>query len=169
MKRAVPHVTLGGQSPNFAVPEGVVAATIDPQSGEWAAPECPESREEVFIAGTEPTKFCPIHGGRHIADLPPVSWLARMVGAGRPEPPKPGDPTGAAGGRPGTEAVKPASKSTGEGSKPVSAAGAKSPAAGNAGAAPKVEAEKKKNVWQKIFGIFGGGKKGKEKTKPPGG
>ncbi len=37
--------------------------TIDPQSGMPATPNCPQQRPEVFIAGTEPVGFCPLHGG----------------------------------------------------------------------------------------------------------
>jgi hypothetical protein len=38
--------------------------TIDPESGMPAVPACPKTRNEVYIAGTEPVGVCPLHGGR---------------------------------------------------------------------------------------------------------
>jgi penicillin-binding protein 1B len=45
-------------------PENVVERAIDPESGMLATPYCPTTREEVFVAGTEPTSVCPLHAGR---------------------------------------------------------------------------------------------------------
>ena len=49
----------------FEVPEGIVKAKICAESKKLATPYCPEllnkNRDEVFIAGTEPTEPCPIH------------------------------------------------------------------------------------------------------------
>lgn len=42
----------------FPVPEGVVHAYIDPESGKLASAACGEARVESFIAGTEPDEFC---------------------------------------------------------------------------------------------------------------
>ncbi|UTG94202.1 penicillin-binding protein 1A [Geobacter sulfurreducens] len=53
----------GRPAADFARPETVVAVTVDPATGYRAAPECPEQREELFIAGTEPVAYCPAHGG----------------------------------------------------------------------------------------------------------
>ena len=36
---------------------------IDPQSGMLATPSCPNTRQEVYIAGTQPVTSCPLHGG----------------------------------------------------------------------------------------------------------
>ena len=47
----------------FERPSGVVTATIDPETGLLATPDCPTSREESFLEGTEPTKECDRHGG----------------------------------------------------------------------------------------------------------
>ena len=170
MKRAVPVVSFGAEPPGFAPPEGVVAATIDPQSMEWATPECPESREEVFIAGTEPTRFCHLHGGGRIGDVPPVSWLARIFGQGKPGPPKPGEAAAAPAGAPGTEANTPASKMNREPPKsaPKGATTGQPGKATAPGKEPAAESEKKKSVWRRIFGIFGSGKKEKDKPPPPG-
>src|SRR4051795_2702125 len=44
-------------------PEDVVARQIDPDSGMLATPYCPQSKNEIFVTGTEPTQVCPIHAG----------------------------------------------------------------------------------------------------------
>jgi penicillin-binding protein 1B len=44
-------------------PDDVVERTIDPQSGMLATPYCPQTRNEVFAAGTEPQQVCPLHAG----------------------------------------------------------------------------------------------------------
>lgn len=49
----------GGES--FEEPEGLVRATIDPGTGQLAVRRCPESRTELFLAGTEPTEPCAVH------------------------------------------------------------------------------------------------------------
>lgn len=48
---------------DFETPVGVVQRKIDPKSGQLATSQCPEKRAEFFIAGTEPTVYCEIHGG----------------------------------------------------------------------------------------------------------
>ncbi len=48
---------------DFAVPAGLVEREIDPRTGQLATARCPEKTREVFIAGTEPTVYCEIHGG----------------------------------------------------------------------------------------------------------
>lgn len=57
---------------DFPRPEGVVSVTIDPKTGYLAAPDCPLKEEEVYIAGTEPTEYCPKHGGKNGKPLAPV-------------------------------------------------------------------------------------------------
>jgi penicillin-binding protein 1B len=44
-------------------PEDVIDRRIDPQSGMLATPYCPQTKDEIFVAGTEPTSVCPIHAG----------------------------------------------------------------------------------------------------------
>ncbi|HEX3110475.1 MAG TPA: penicillin-binding transpeptidase domain-containing protein, partial [Thermoanaerobaculia bacterium] len=44
-------------------PEDVVDREIDPQSGMLATPFCPQTRNEIFVSGTEPTSVCPLHAG----------------------------------------------------------------------------------------------------------
>jgi len=48
---------------DFEAPEGLVERRIDPKTGQLATSQCPEKVSEVFIAGTEPTVYCEVHGG----------------------------------------------------------------------------------------------------------
>ena len=48
---------------DFQRPDTVVTASIDPTTGLLATPGCPQRREEFFVRGTEPTDYCPNHGG----------------------------------------------------------------------------------------------------------
>jgi penicillin-binding protein 1B len=52
----------GRASIPFAVPEGVNFADIDRDTGKVAAAGCPRVFREAFIAGTEPTEVCQLHG-----------------------------------------------------------------------------------------------------------
>lgn len=52
-------------------PDDVVERTIDPQSGMLATLYCPQTRTEVFVAGTEPESVCPLHAG---SGEPSPSW-----------------------------------------------------------------------------------------------
>jgi penicillin-binding protein 1B len=56
---------------------GVVTASVDPATGMLVTEECPTSVNEQFIAGTEPTERCNVHGAGSPAPaggagLPPV-------------------------------------------------------------------------------------------------
>jgi penicillin-binding protein 1B len=46
----------------FSSPNGVSVRMIDPTTGGLATEDCPYSRPEVFIGGTEPTEACSQHG-----------------------------------------------------------------------------------------------------------
>ena len=128
----------------FAMPEGVTKVTIDPESLALATPECPVTREEVYIHGTEPTEFCPLHGGHMTSDTAPGSWLSHVFGGDRD---KGTDPSAAPGtGNSGT------SPSTARPADPSASADNQEP-----------EDENKKGVLRRIFGIFGG-KKDADKT-----
>jgi penicillin-binding protein 1B len=54
-------------------PEGLVVERIDPQTGELAGWQCDDSLREVFIAGTEPTEICALHGSQKRE-----SWVRRL-------------------------------------------------------------------------------------------
>jgi penicillin-binding protein 1B len=56
---------VGGLIPDvdWKRPEDVVERQIDPQSGMLATPYCPQTKNEIFVAGTEPTSVCPLHAG----------------------------------------------------------------------------------------------------------
>jgi penicillin-binding protein 1B len=114
----------------FPVPSGIVQVSIDPESGLLAAPGCPEPRNEVFIAGTEPTEYCTLHGGASSESAtapgkPPAGVEPSPVISGRtPAPPLSGEP----------------------------------PSPAKPGETP-ADSAKKKSIFQKIFGIFGSGNK----------
>jgi penicillin-binding protein 1B len=74
MKNAV---TLPGfvNTQEFERPEGIVSVALDPDTHELAVPECPITQDEVFIAGTEPTEPCSLHGLSPIQRLNPLPWL----------------------------------------------------------------------------------------------
>src|SRR3984893_9395374 len=59
---------------DFDPPPGVIAEKIDPQHGQLATPACPQSVEEYFVAGSEPTEMCGVHG-EHLASSP-SNWLS---------------------------------------------------------------------------------------------
>ncbi len=122
-------------------PPGITEAMVDPQSGELATPACPNPREEVFVAGTEPTQFCAVHGNGMAMQAPPVAWLAHLFGKREPEPPPGSTPAG--------------QKANGTNGPPPVTLQAADP-----------EAEKKKGLLHKIFGIFGNSKKAQEPPKP---
>jgi penicillin-binding protein 1B len=53
----------------FSAPDGIVTADIDSETGQLATANCPKTRSEVFLAGTQPIETCTLHGGgTHITD-----------------------------------------------------------------------------------------------------
>lgn len=74
MKRAHKHRAYRDVS-EFAVPEGVVSAQIDPLTGQLATSACPRVETEYYLLGTQPIQFCLLHqgGSTQIAgwDTPP--------------------------------------------------------------------------------------------------
>jgi penicillin-binding protein 1B len=135
MKRAVALPAYRDVKP-FEMPEGVTKVTIDPETLMLATPECPTTREEVFIHGTEPTEFCPLHGGHAANETAPGSWLSHVFG---------GDKGKGTEGGPEEPGAHPSS------AQPSSADN------------QQPEEENKKGVLRRIFGIFGG-KKDADKT-----
>jgi penicillin-binding protein 1B len=132
---------------DFSMPDGVQSVLIDPESLELATPNCPTTREEVYVAGSAPTAFCELHGGSAAASSS-SSWLSRVFGGGGDQPKQPQTD---AQGKPVT---------TYDPNRPPDATGQ---GTSDPNAPPD---EKKKNPLQKIFGIFGGKKKDPDKAKP---
>jgi penicillin-binding protein 1B len=150
MKRATALQAYSNVQP-FVQPEGVTRVTIDPDTLELATPMCPITKEEVYISGTEPTEYCNLHGGGRIPGGSAAgSFLSRIFGGDKPNPPDSG------------EAVPPGPDTNG------SAAAAK-PATNSAQADATTDDQSvpgdknKKGVLRRIFGIFGGSKKDDDK------
>jgi penicillin-binding protein 1B len=139
MKRAIALPAYSNVQP-FAMPEGVMRVTIDPDTLQLATPECPITREEVYIHGTEPTEFCSLHGGHMASDAPPASWLSRVFGGKESDAASPSSA--------GSAAKNPAAPGSGG----ESAEGQTQP-----------DEENKKGLFRRIFGIFGGSKKDADK------
>jgi len=126
---------------DFAMPEGIQSVLIDPDTLQLATPNCPTTREEVYVAGSAPTVYCEVHGGHNLLSSA-GSVLSRVFG-GEPKAPQVD-----ANGQPVTS-YDPNRPPNATGQGPVDPS-----------------AEKKKNPLQKIFGIFGGKKKEPDKAKP---
>ncbi|HKS95285.1 MAG TPA: penicillin-binding transpeptidase domain-containing protein, partial [Terriglobia bacterium] len=136
---------------DFTVPEGVQSVSIDADTLELATPNCANTRQEVYITGSEPTQLCELHANHNIFTST-GSWLSHVFGGGG-EPKNPGaDP--ANGGAPKYDPNRPPN-ATGQGTEPASTD------------VKDKDQDKKKNPLQKIFGIFGGKKKpDPDKPKP---
>lgn len=81
--------TAGKPAVDFVRPEGVVSVTIDPATGELATPNCPTTREEDYLAGTEPTGYCSKHGGDAMEPVTPaLPTQPEQVGPEPEEEPK---------------------------------------------------------------------------------
>jgi penicillin-binding protein 1B len=132
MKRAVTFPAYS-DTETFDPPDGISTVTIDTNTLELANASCPDTRQEVYITGTEPTQYC----NGVAAAAPSDSWLSRAFGGS--EQPKP--PAGAA-------------TSSGDTSGGQSAGTSPAPAD-----QPASDASKKKGLMQRIFGIFGPEKK----------
>ena len=145
MKRAV-DLPRYHNTQDFDPPPGLVEETIDPRSGELATASCPDRVNEYFIAGSEPTQYCELHGGR-VAQAP-GTWLSHLFGKDTNPPPPPASNFGPTASNP----ASPANKNHAKAVPP--------PKPGEA------EPEKKKGLLDKIFGIFGSSKKPADSTKP---
>jgi penicillin-binding protein 1B len=123
-------------------PDGVQTVVIDPESLQLATPNCPTTREEVYVAGSAPTQLCELHGG-HNAVSAGGSWLSHIFGGGQSK-----DQAADGNGQPqpGYDPNRPPNatgQGTVQGTEPLQ--------------------PKKKSPLQKIFGIFGGKKKDSDK------
>ena len=140
MKRAVALPDYA-QVRDFVPPDGVSMVAIDPETLERATPLCPVTRAEAFLAGTEPGQYCERHGGLE---------AARAAAPAGPD-------QVAEGTAAGDPVVQPASSSSrrDRAAERTPRKTASSPPAKPQPAAP----QKKKSIWDRIFGIFGGDKK----------
>ena len=57
MRRAL----AGRESPAFSPPPGITVVDVDPETGLRATPRCPNTLQESFRDGTEPSAMCPLH------------------------------------------------------------------------------------------------------------
>jgi len=140
MKRAVALPDYA-QVRDFVPPDGVSMVAIDPETLERATPLCPVTRAEAFLAGTEPGQYCERHGGLEAARAAAPAGSDQVA-----EGTAAGDPV-----------VQPASSSSrrDRAAERTPRKTASSPPAKPQPAAP----QKKKSIWDRIFGIFGGDKK----------
>jgi penicillin-binding protein 1B len=121
----------------FDKPEGVDSTVIDAETLQIATPSCPNTREEVFISGSQPTQLCELHGGHGPVNAV-GSFLSHIFGGGSPKPPQPDATVNAPNANGGQNGGQPGDPN---------------------GVQPTAAPEKKKSPLQKIFGIFGGKKK----------
>jgi penicillin-binding protein 1B len=156
MKRAI-SLPVYSNTQEFEPAPGVIAESIDPQTGQLATPSCPQNEQEYFVAGSEPTLYCELHGGSHFASAQPGSWLAHLFGRAVNVPPPP--PAGALNSPPG------GSNPSNQADKSRLKAKAGQPAAAP-GTPTETEPEKKKGFLDRLFGIFGSSKKPADNEKP---
>ena len=149
MKRAV-ALPAYKNAQDFDPPGGVVEESIDPQSGQLATPTCPKTASEYFVAGSEPTAYCELHGGRGM-EAQSGSWLSHLFGKSPPPPPPP--PSASDSASSSAEPSPASSKGKGKANPDTHE--------------PKgQEEEKKKGFLDRVFGIFGGSKKPADSSKP---
>ena len=70
---------------DFPMPGGVQSVAIDPESLELATPNCPITKDEVYVAGSAPTQMCELHNGGIVSST--GSFLSHIFGGGEPKPP----------------------------------------------------------------------------------
>lgn len=56
---------------DFPKPDSVISVQIDPTTGDLATPDCPKKQEEFYVAGTQPTLYCPNHGRPNLTPTSP--------------------------------------------------------------------------------------------------
>jgi 1A family penicillin-binding protein len=69
-ERLMRKAVAGKAAVDFPRPETIVSISIDPATGFLSTEGCPTKRDEVYIAGTEPTEYCTKHGVPIITPLP---------------------------------------------------------------------------------------------------
>jgi len=142
----------------FTPPEGVTTVTLDKNTNLLADSTCPDDYTAAFLDGTAPQNFCSQMGEN------PQNFLQRLFGAGSSRPNvQPHSPTEP---RPGYQPVPAASPQPphhpGTVPEPSNTA--------SKGAEPEAaqpEQPKKRNFFQKLFGIGGNDDKGKQQQSQP--
>jgi len=135
---------------DFDKPEGVDSDIIDADTLELATPNCPVTREEVYVSGSGPTQYCELHGGGHGPVSAAGSFLSHIFGGGSSNPAPPANTPSPSGGQ---QTDKNAGVPQGQGQP------------GNTAVDQAKAQDKKKGPLQKFFGIFGDKKK-KDPDKP---
>lgn len=69
---------------DFDVPKGVVFATIDPDTGGLATPQCPRRMSVPFLRGSEPRQLCSLHGGGWASSGVPAAVASAVSSATNP-------------------------------------------------------------------------------------
>ena len=121
---------------DFEKPEGVDSILIDSETLQVATPNCPLTRQEVYVAGSQPTQLCEVHGG-HGPATAVGSFLSHIFGGGSP-PPQPVANQSVVPGQEPNAVLRPADPASSESDK---------------------ASDKKKGPLQKIFGTIFGNKK----------
>ncbi len=100
MKRAHKHRAYRDVG-QFDVPDGIVSAQIDSDTGQLATSACPpeKTRTEYYLVGTQPVAFCPLHTGgsteiagwdtsspNHATTLPNIPSQPGVLGASTDNP-----------------------------------------------------------------------------------
>jgi len=151
MKRARAYPEYRDTRP-FDAPAGIVTVDIDPLSGLTATPACPGARPEVFIAGTEPVGFCPMHGGGR-SNLTSVPGWETAPPPARSTPPAPAPPANTAPTITGTHGD--GQLSPGESARRAARQGHQPPPDATPPENQKQEPKKeKKSVLRRLFGVF---------------
>ena len=148
MKRALAYREYRDVKP-FSAPAGIVSLTICTESGMPAAPNCPKTRSEVYIAGTEPVGVCPLHGGR--------SGITNVAGWDTSPPPAQQPPTRSAPTVTGSQGDGMAPPDSAARRAARQASGQAAAAASPPPASPKDDTKKpaeKKGVLQRIWRVF---------------
>jgi penicillin-binding protein 1B len=141
----------------FPIPNGIVSILVDSQTGWPATAACPKTHPEVFIAGTEPVGTCPLHGGGRSAVANVSGWDTSAPSVRDPGPaPRDGDSAAADGD--GTEpSASTARRAVRKAQAPPPSAPtppAPTPPAPTPPAKKDEPAEEKKNVLERILGVF---------------
>jgi penicillin-binding protein 1B len=142
MKRALQFREYRDVKP-FEAPPGVVSIEIDPLSGMPATPYCPRTRQEVYIAGTEPVGTCPLHGGgrQNVTNVSGWATPAAATPSGDASRGVAGAPVSSANGQPAPAIV--AQRQSPQPSQP-----------GDADTAQPQQRPKKKGFFHRLLGVF---------------